>query len=225
MTVPTLPPRGSSDWYAHYAALDTEARKVAAKIDAATAAADLAANSTSDRARANHTGEQAQSTVTSLVADLAAKAPTASPTFTGTVSGVTKTHVGLGNVDNTSDAAKPISTATQTALDFKQAKVRTITTQAGTAYTLVLSDAATTVETNNAAVNTLTVPPNSEVAFPVGTVVRLVQYGAGQTTVAAGAGVTIRSPGAALKLSGQYAQATLVKRGTDEWILGGNVVV
>jgi hypothetical protein len=47
------------------------------------------------------------------------KAPIASPTFTGTVAGVTKTHVGLGNVDNTTDANKPVSTATQTALDLK----------------------------------------------------------------------------------------------------------
>jgi hypothetical protein len=46
-------------------------------------------------------------------------APIASPTFTGTVSGVTKSHVGLGNVDNTADADKPVSTATQTALDLK----------------------------------------------------------------------------------------------------------
>jgi hypothetical protein len=46
-------------------------------------------------------------------------APLASPTFTGTVSGVTSTMVGLGNVDNTSDINKPISTATQTALDLK----------------------------------------------------------------------------------------------------------
>jgi len=42
-----------------------------------------------------------------------------SATFTGTVSGVTATHVGLGNVDNTSDANKPVSTATQTALNAK----------------------------------------------------------------------------------------------------------
>ncbi len=42
-----------------------------------------------------------------------------SPTFTGTVSGITKTMVGLGNVDNTTDTNKPISTATQTALDLK----------------------------------------------------------------------------------------------------------
>ena len=46
-------------------------------------------------------------------------APIASPTFTGIVSGVTKMHVGLGNVDNTSDANKPISTNTQSALDLK----------------------------------------------------------------------------------------------------------
>jgi len=47
------------------------------------------------------------------------KAPVNDPTFTGTVSGVTKSHVGLANVDNTSDANKPVSTATQTALDAK----------------------------------------------------------------------------------------------------------
>jgi hypothetical protein len=46
-------------------------------------------------------------------------APINSPAFTGTVTGVTKTHVGLSDVDNTSDAAKPVSTATQTALNLK----------------------------------------------------------------------------------------------------------
>jgi trimeric autotransporter adhesin len=56
---------------------------------------------------------------TSTQSALDLKAPLADPTFTGTVSGVTKTHVGLANVDNTSDANKPVSTATQTALDAK----------------------------------------------------------------------------------------------------------
>ena len=46
-------------------------------------------------------------------------APIASPTFTGTVSGITKSMIDLSNVDNTSDANKPISTATQNALDLK----------------------------------------------------------------------------------------------------------
>ena len=57
--------------------------------------------------------------VANLQTSLDAKAPLANPTFTGTVAGVTKAHVGLGNVDNTSDASKPVSTATQTALDAK----------------------------------------------------------------------------------------------------------
>ena len=47
------------------------------------------------------------------------KAPIASPTFTGTVGGVTASMVGLGNVNNTSDANKPVSTAQQSALDLK----------------------------------------------------------------------------------------------------------
>lgn len=55
----------------------------------------------------------------SIQTQIDTKAPINSPTFTGTVSGVTKSMVGLGNVDNTSDANKPISTATQTALDLK----------------------------------------------------------------------------------------------------------
>ena len=57
----------------------------------------------------------------SVQTQLDAKAPTANPTFTGTVAGVTKSHVGLGNVDNTSDVNKPISNAVQTALDAKLA--------------------------------------------------------------------------------------------------------
>jgi len=60
--------------------------------------------------------ESAAAALTTLVNT---KAPKADPTFTGTVSGVTKAHVGLGNVDNTTDVGKPISTATQTALDLK----------------------------------------------------------------------------------------------------------
>lgn len=44
---------------------------------------------------------------------------------------VTKSQVGLGNVDNTADADKPISTATQAALDLKQALDATLTALAG----------------------------------------------------------------------------------------------
>jgi hypothetical protein len=47
------------------------------------------------------------------------KANLASPTFTGTVSGITKDMVGLSLVDNTADASKPVSSATSTALNLK----------------------------------------------------------------------------------------------------------
>lgn len=57
--------------------------------------------------------------VSTLNNSISLKAPINSPTFTGTVSGITKSMVSLGNVDNTSDANKPISSATQTALNDK----------------------------------------------------------------------------------------------------------
>lgn len=55
-----------------------------------------------------------------IQSSLGTKAPLNSPSFTGTVSGVSKAMVGLGNVDNTSDASKPVSTATQAALATKE---------------------------------------------------------------------------------------------------------
>lgn len=96
-------------------------------------------------------------------------------------------------------------------------------TQTGTTYTLVLADAGKAVEMNNALSNTLTVPPNSSVPFPVGTITEVMQLGAGPTTIAAGAGVTIRSRDTDLILSGQYATASLRKRATDEWVLAGDL--
>jgi hypothetical protein len=101
-------------------------------------------------------------------------------------------------------------------------KVYAINTQTAS-YTLVLADAGQVVEINNASANNLTVPPNSSVAFPTKTRIDLLQYGAGQTTVVAGSGVTIRSASGRLKLYVQYSGATLYKRGTDEWVLIGDI--
>jgi hypothetical protein len=76
---------------------------------------------------------------------------------------------------------------------------------------------------NVAGANTLTVPPNSSVAFPTGTVLEGVQYGAGQTTITPGAGVTIRSSGGKLKTTAQYSSFSLRKIATDEWIAAGDL--
>jgi hypothetical protein len=137
---------------------------------------------------------------------------------------LSKSDVGLGNVDNTSDANKPVSTATQTALDAKTNKL--ITTNRQTAsYTLVLSDADKLVEMNVGSANDLTIPLNSSVAFATGTQILLAQYGAGQTTIVATSGVTVRSNGGKLKLNVQYSGATLIKIDTDEWYLFGDIAV
>jgi hypothetical protein len=90
-----------------------------------------------------------------------------------------------------------------------------VNTQTGD-YTLALADAGNLVEMNKASAVALTVPPNGTIAFPIGTVIRVVQLGAGTTTVTAGVGVTINSPGAVLTMT-RYAQGVLVKRATNEW--------
>jgi len=100
-----------------------------------------------------------------------------------------------------------------------------ITNRRTASYTLALTDADKLVEMNVATANNLTVPLNSSVAFPIGTKIDLAQYGAGQTTVVATSGVTVRSAGGALKLTSQYSGATLVKIATDEWYLFGNITV
>jgi hypothetical protein len=133
-----------------------------------------------------------------------------------------KGDVGLGNVDNTSDANKPVSTATQTALDAKTNKL-IVTNRQTASYTLVLGDADKLVEINNASANNLTIPLNSSVAFSTGTQILLAQYGAGQTTIVATSGVTVRSNGAKLKLNAQYSGATLIKIAENEWYLFGDI--
>lgn len=98
-----------------------------------------------------------------------------------------------------------------------------INAQTGTTYTLVLTDTGKLVTLSNAAAITMTVPPNVDVAFSVGTVVALEQIGAGQVTVAAGAGVTIQSKGGLTKINGQFAGASLHKQATNTWWLVGNL--
>ena len=90
-------------------------------------------------------------------------------------------------------------------------------------YTAVLTDDGKLVTMSNASANTFTVPPNSSVAFGIGTQINIAQLGAGSTSVVAGAGVALNSAGAKLTLDAQYAICTCVKTGTDEWFVVGNL--
>ncbi len=90
-------------------------------------------------------------------------------------------------------------------------------------YTLVLDDATKLIEMNVATGNTVTVPPNASVAYPIGTEILVSWYGVGQPTIVAGSGVTLRSTGGALKIAERYSVISLIKRATNEWYVVGNL--
>ena len=96
-------------------------------------------------------------------------------------------------------------------------------TQNGASYTLVIGDRDSLVEMNNGSGNTLTVPTNASVSFPIGTQILVVQKGNGQTTIQGDTGVTVYAEDSKVKTVGQYAMATLIKCDTDTWYLGGNL--
>ena len=98
-----------------------------------------------------------------------------------------------------------------------------INAQTGVTYTTVLTDDGKLVTCDNASAIALTIPPNSSVAYGIGTQINIMQLGAGQVTITAGAGVTLRSAGSKLKTSAQYAVATCCKIATDTWVVVGNL--
>lgn len=88
---------------------------------------------------------------------------------------------------------------------------------------LVLTDAGKVVEMNNAGAKTITVPPNADVAFPINTIIRIVRVGAGTLQVLEGAAVTVSTAGGDDFIATQFSGATLYKRGTDDWVLFGDL--
>ena len=143
----------------------------------------------------------------------------------------------VGTTDTQTLTGKTISGASNTLSNIAQAAVANLTTdlaskapinvvvnpQTGTSYTLVIGDVSKVVEVSNTSANTVTVPPNSSVAFPVGAVISVMQTNTGTTTIVAGAGVTINAD-VSLILS-RWSMVTLIKRGTDSWsVQGGGAV-
>lgn len=103
-----------------------------------------------------------------------------------------------------------------------------IETNARTAnYTLALVDDGDVVEMNVASANTVTIPLNSSVAFPIGTQITVIQTGTGQTSIAVTSGVTLNATPVTgtnnAKLRAQWSSLTLLKRGTDTWIAMGDL--
>jgi hypothetical protein len=132
--------------------------------------------------------------------------------------GINATAIADGSVTSTEfQYINSLTSNAQTQIDSKTNKLVTANRQTAS-YTLVLSDADKLVEMNVGSSNNLTVPAST---FSAGTQILLAQYGAGQTTVVAGSGMTIRSNGAKLKLNAQYSGATLVFiSGTEAYLFG-----
>jgi hypothetical protein len=233
--------------------IDLSSYYTSSQVDSAIAAVVDAApgtlNTLNELAAAINDDASFASTVTTA---LGSKAPIDSPTFTGTVSGITKSMVGLPNVDNTADTEKPVSTAQQTALNLKAnlsgptftgtttinaiADATTTTASRGAGYMGVPQSAAATTGSYtivgadagehiySTATRTVTIPANASVAFPVGTAITFI--------AAAGATVTIAITTDTLLLAGAgttgprtlapFGMATAIKITSTSWIISGN---
>lgn len=110
-----------------------------------------------------------------------------------------------------------------TGLPLSTGVTRSINAQTGTTYTFVLGDANNVVTFNNSGAQTITVPPNADVAFPAGTIIDIIGRGTGKVTVAPGSGVTIESEGSLLSLYARYSAASLVKIASNNWVLIGSL--
>jgi hypothetical protein len=120
-------------------------------------------------------------------------------------SGVAFDKLKIGSLESVGNVVSHIATSVKTASD-----------------TLALVDDGTIIEMNMSGANTITVPTNSSVSFPIGTQITILQTGAGQTTVTPAGGVTINStPG--LKLRAQWSAISLIKRATDTWVAIGDL--
>jgi hypothetical protein len=115
-------------------------------------------------------------------------------------------------------------------LSYDYAAGSKVTLNAQTAtYTVVLADADQKLVTMSVgSANDFLIPTNANVAFPVGTVINMIQIGAGQTTIKAvtSGTTTISSTGApatAPKLRAQFSAASCIKVATDTWYVIGDI--
>ena len=112
--------------------------------------------------------------------------------------------------------------------DYAAGSKLTLNAQTAT-YTVVLSDADQKLVTMSvASANDFLIPTNANVAFPTGTVINVIQIGAGQTTIKAvtSGTTTISSTGAtatAPKLRVQFSAASCIKVATDTWYVVGDI--
>ena len=131
-------------------------------------------------------------------------------------------------VDKTTAQTLTNKTLTSPTIDDPKLNL-SINANTSTTYTFVLADNGKLVTSNNASAQTLSIPTNASVAFPVGTQINVAWItGAGQPTIQAvtSGTTTILSTGAtstAPKLRVVNSVAPCVKIATDTWLVTGDV--
>ena len=256
----------------------------AAAADATTKAQDAISTAAADATTKANNAQTAAVSAAGIAADSKVSAHSSDTTdvhgisdtsllaLKSEVAAVTASSLGLGNVDNTSDANKPVSTAQASAIATAKSEAiadataqvnaviaaapaalntldelaaalgddanyaATVTTalagkvpsatpisQKTASYTLSsINEKDSMIEMNSASATTVTIPTNAAVEFPIGTSLDVLRVGAGAVDIAAASGVTVNAtPG--LKLRAQWSSATLIKRGTDTWVLVGDL--
>ena len=155
---------------------------------------------------------------------------------------VTKSDVGLSNVVNSDTTTTANITDSSNKRFLTDAQLTVIGNTSGTntgdqdlsglatknltldrktaSYTLVAGDNNKLIEMNVGSANNVTI--NNSV-FTAGNQILVSQYGAGQVTFVAGAGVTLRSPSGKLKLTGQYSLATIIAISATEFYISGDL--
>jgi hypothetical protein len=158
-------------------------------------------------------------------------------TNTGTASGLewiappqsaTTSVVGIVQLSDSTSETSSVKAATPTAVkttyDAVSTLKQTVDSSTKTAnYTLDPADAGKIIIMNvSSSTSIITIP--LETTFPAGARVDILQIGSVQTSVAPVSGsVTLNSKNNNRKLSGQYSAATLIKTGTNSWVLLGDL--
>lgn len=90
--------------------------------------------------------------------------------------------------------------------------------------TLAIGDAQSGIIMNSPNAQSVTIPTNATVAFPVGSNIIIISNGIGIITVVGAGGVTLNyRAGLSAALKGQYSAATVIKTATDTWLLMGDI--
>jgi len=151
-------------------------------------------------------------------------------TNTGTATGLewiappqaaTTSVVGIVQLSDSTSETSSIKAATPTAVSTLKQTVDSSTKTAN--YTLDPADAGKIIIMNvSSSTSIITIP--LETTFPAGARVDILQIGSVQTSIAPVSGsVTLNSKNSNRKLSGQYSAATLIKVGTNSWVLLGDL--